>query len=242
MREISDLNVKQIHIFATDRIPFAPLRTPVGQKALVELFSWGEIGANPAVGELIFKAGAFQPKEGPPIIVNNLQISDRRIVLDVAAETEKATLVYSALAETLARFDVSRRWTDAAPIVLVHETNCVVTMEFEWSSLLSSPILQFAQVLNSRFSSDTADASIAGVKCGIVFSFAVKHASIQAHGITLTNKVFAIEPRVSTPLSEKRYRTCSPVDSSTHLALLRDFEALVMGRLRRKKGTPESLK
>jgi hypothetical protein len=230
MKDISDLTVKQIRIFGADRIPFAPLRTAVGQKMLMELFSWTEFGIDRPTGELIFRTGAFQPKDSPPIVVNSLQISDRRILLEVVSETEKATLVYKALAEAVATLDSTKRWIDAVPVVLVHETRCMATLEFEWDCLFSDSFLRFSKKLERKLSSDNANASIAGARCGLVFSFAIKEDSIRKHGISLSNKLFTVEPRANTPLSERRYITISPVDSDTHLALLRDFEALIIGK------------
>jgi hypothetical protein len=225
MKDISELKVKQIRIFAADRIPFATLRTALGQKSLAELFSWSEIGANPATGELIYNAGVLQPATGKPIVVDSLQINDRRIVLEVAGETAHAGIVYSGLAELLARYDLGGRWKDAEPVVLVHETSCVVTMDFEWSSLLSAPFLCFTQRMIPALSSEAAAANIIGIKCGIIFSYALKDQTIREHGISLSNKPFSVEPRVNTPLSERRYFTSSPTDSDTHMDLLRKLEA-----------------
>jgi hypothetical protein len=239
MKDISELKVKQIRIFGADRVPFAALRTAMGKKAMAELFSWNEIVPNPITGELIFGAGAFQPKDAPPIIVDSLQIGDRRIVLEVSGDSEKATAIYTALAEGLVRFDRGRRWADASPIVLVHETSCVATLDFDWRSLLSSPLVQFAKELASKLTNDSASATIAGVNCGIIFSFGVKDPSILQNGITLSNKTFAIEPRVNTPLSERRYYTFSPVDSDKHLVLLREIEALIAGK---QSDTPKERK
>lgn len=235
MKEISELKVKQIRIFGVDRIPFGALRTAVGQKALNELFSWSEIGTNPVTGELVYSAGVFKQKEGLPIVVDRIQISDRRIVLDVACETEQATIIYSTLSEALARFDVGQRWTNGTPIVLVHETSCIVTLDFDWNCLLSNPLLQFTRVLTDKLSSDAASARVVGIRCGIMFSYAVEDHAVREHGITLSNKAFIVEPRANTPLAERRFHTSSPVDSTTHMALIRDLETLMADKPRQKE-------
>jgi len=235
MKDVSELKVKQIRIFPADRIPFATLRTIIGQKSLAEHFSWSEIGANPATGELIYSAGVLQSTNGNPIVVDRLQINDRRIVLQVTGETAQASVVYSSLAGLLAGFDSSGRWKDSEPVVLVHETTCVVTMDFEWNSLLSAPLLGFAQSMMPVLTSEAAAADIIGIKCGIVFSYALKDQTIREHGITLSNKTFSVEPRVNTPLSERRYFTASPTDSDTHMDLLRKLEDTMLGKAVRKK-------
>lgn len=227
MKEITDLRVKQFRIFGADRIPFLPLKTALGQKAMIETYSWREFGENPPTRELIYNGGVFQPPDAPPILINNLQISDRRIVLEVTGNTEQAAAVFVSIAQLLERYDSTGVWKNAQPVVVTNETTCVVTLDFDWDLMFSWQFVEFSKGLTKKFSSHSAVPEIAGVKCGIVFSFDVKNPEIQRHGITLSNKSFTVEPRANTPLSQRRFLTASPTDSGTHLELLRTLETIL---------------
>ncbi len=231
MKNISELKAKQIRIFAPGMIPFVALRTAIGQKSLSALFAWTEVQMS-SNGELVFSSGTFQQKESAPIIINSLQINERRLILEVLGDTAQADEVYRALLESLLQFDNSGLLKDALPIVVSNETSCVAALDFDWTCLISPRLLEFGRKLELELSTKSAKAEIIGLRSALVFSFTIQDEAIRENGISLSPKPFIIEPRASIPLSERRYLTSSPTDTKNHMQLLSKLERSLASKKR----------
>ncbi len=178
---------------------------------------------NPS-GDLIFSSGTLQRNDLSPILINGVQINERRIILDISDDSERGFEVFAKLVEVLLQFDKSNSLKETSPVVFTQETSCVATLDFDWTSLISQKFLDFGRNLESEFSTTIAKAGIIGLRSALVFAFTIEDQIIRENGVTLSPKGFVVEPRANVPLSERRYLTMSPTDTKTHLHLLGKLE------------------
>jgi hypothetical protein len=238
MRDISELKVKQFRIFGAGVIPFGAVNTGAGHQALLKKFGFREAGINPAGVDLVFQGGTTTLPGGRVVVVDRLELNDRRIVLEVSGRSEDGDAVAAVVIETIAELteqfhggQVAAAWRQANPIVITHETTCTVTLGFEWLSLASPVAVAYTKErVLPALSSEAAEARIKGLRFAFVVSYAAKGDLLREHGVTLSDKLFFIEPKANTPFSSRKYHTSSPTDSKTHLELVRGLEKLLASR------------
>ena len=232
MKEVTELKTKQFRIFAADTIPFPAINTDLGRQAIVKIFSFRDATLNPPLMEWTFEGGTLAKEEKQHIVIEQLQLNARRIVIDVSGSTDDANHVFSVIKESLTHplFGSGSRWRDAKPVVATHETSCVASLDFDWSSLLNPVFLDFNKQTIATFSDEIAAAQIIGMALRFRINFNPLDERIKQNGVVLSDKTFTIEPRQEAPLSDRRYFTASPTDTVTHLELLTKFENMILGR------------
>ena len=229
MKDISELKLKQFRIFAADTLPFAALNTEIGQSALTKVFSFRSSVQNLQLREWIFEGGTLSKNKDRIIVIERMQLSERRIVTEIMGNTEDADYVYSVVKEALSHslFGGGDRWTQAEPVVLTHETSCIVTLDFDWSSLLAPGFSKFSEIMLRAASHEFASAQTRGISLGFRLTFTLLDERVKQHSITLADKPFVIEPRQDAPPSDRRYFTTSPTETETHLKLLSQLEEML---------------
>ncbi len=221
MKDVSLLEVRQVRIFPADRLAFAHLAAASATLALAKLLG-GAVSSVSVPGELTFVAGSFVDDDGKTTrVIKTIQISDRRIVLVVEGDSAAANKAYE-----LVRAFVAEIGTDPGkPLTLTEETTCVATLDFDWTALIAPAVRDFGLgVMLEKLSSAGSSPEIRGLSFSFRLSYPDVPEELHRHGVTLAEKAFTIEPRIQTPLSERRYFTSSPTDTSSHFKLIEALE------------------
>jgi hypothetical protein len=223
MKEIGEFEVKQVRIFPIDSLPFVRLITPAVATAFKEQFGWGGVEI-PSEGEVLFRPGLLADAEAKDaVVIKGLQLNERRMILNVMGDSRTANRVHKAICDFFAG---NAGWRPVEPLILTEETTCVATLAFEWTRLLSPALREFAvgNLLERLSTQSPATPEIRGVNLSFRLAYPDLPPNLREHGVALSDKKLTIEPRVNTPLSDRRYYTFSPSDSETHLQLLEHLE------------------
>lgn len=234
MKNCTLLDVKQLRIFAPDRLPFTELLTSKGLNAFKGRFGWTEMG--PIEGEqpeLAFENGTLP---GSDTVIRRLSVTPRRVLLSLDSDSSTLSRVYEAVRAFFGELDRAGAWSGCEPLILTEETTALVDLDFEWTALLAPGLVAFSQkpLLASTVQAEVAPV-LAGLRLGIKLRYPRVPEHLQMHGVSLASKALVIEPRADTPLAAKRYWTQSPTDSETHVRLLEVLERNIAG----KPETPE---
>jgi hypothetical protein len=235
MKDISQLVVTQVRIFAPDDLPFRSMLTQEGRDTVVSAFKFSGVTPNASGGEFLFAGGTFRADNTAlPTVVSSLTIGERRVAIEVGGDSLTASQVFRAVAELLKSLQGDAR-PSAEPLILTQTTVCVARLDFDWSALFSEGFVEFASAsLVQQASSKYAKARIERASLGVTLNYMIAEPGLSLAGIAVSAKQFYIEPRANVPLSERRYFTTSPTDSETHLGLLRELERSVGKRQAQK--------
>ncbi|MGE0456024.1 MAG: hypothetical protein AB7O37_21960 [Vicinamibacteria bacterium] len=229
MRDLEVLDAKQVRIFAVDALPID--RLGLASAALRERFNWdkGEVQAD---GDLLLQGGA-SPAKGDPnaVIIRTLQLGSRRIVLSVVGDTRDADRIYSELIEVLVSATGRESWR-AQPVLKVHETAAVVTLDVDPRALIAPALLSFVDQAGNQLSLEKVRAWWREFSLSFKFSYDLETHDLKEYSTTVSDKLLTIEPRSGLPLDGRRYFTKSPVDTDTHRALLEDLERRLTAQAR----------
>ena len=229
MKQPRELRVLQIRVFETDVLGYASFRV---QQALHEIRSRYGFGTAPGPdlavsAPLLFAFGKFV-HDGTDYLINTLIIEDRRVLLDLTAGSEVCSAFFEDLREVLCGLDLRKPSTPYEPMLRVEETTCVAEFDFELDQLLSNPLREFAGDLNAAV--QLQDTSVLLVPSIIRFSIRYMDVAeeLKRHQVSLLDKDFRIELRANTDPADRVYFTHSPLDSDTHLRLVRDLEQAIV--------------
>lgn len=235
MRDIEALSARQVRIFEADVVPYRVLRTGVGVEYLKNAFSFRETVS--AEGELGFLAGGFLlPETQELLAINFMTINERKIVIEVAGNTAQADALFAEIRRVAWHGHPDSELHLREPLITAHETQCSVTMDFDWDALLNQLLASYMKgpalaALPGR--SSHATARIKHLSLRFTIGFTTDAHNLLDSGITLSDKPVVIEPRVDTPLKDRRYFTASPLDTESHMQLLAELERSILGGRRK---------
>jgi hypothetical protein len=240
MKEIVDLTVGQVRVFPTDTLPFADLRAPSSTKAIKDTFHFENVFADPIGAQITFNNGTFESK-GKVVNILAFAIEQRRIQLQVRGHSAMADAFYSAVWDALPTAVKHAKRQGPQPLVKVEETTCVATLDIDFEELIAPQLLRFIMTeAKERLGTDFGVPKSIALK-GLSFEvkYSAKDPSLEEHDVVLSNKLLTIEPRLATPMRERRFYTSSPTDSETHLALLQRLEKEVSASESKKQQSRE---
>lgn len=230
MKEITDLTVTQIRVFAVDVVPLSKINTKSCIEKIRGDLSVSQIESTPfigGIGPIIFLRGEIK-EENRVIVINRIAVEHRRIILEVVGTSKETDHVYDVLLSSIASvadIDLGRL---QIPLLIAETTQCVATLDFPFESLFSN---SFIELLNSRVkkeaTSKIAKGSVRPLVAEVEISYQIKDETLIKHSISMSPKKFTIAPRTGIPLEARRYFLSSPFDSDTHLNLVRDLEEAI---------------
>lgn len=220
MRDIIELAVAQIRIYASDVLPFLSVHSAPGARRIQEAFQFRNVDADPLGRHVRFGYGVFE-YEGRSVNVIDLLIDPRRIQFQIRG----SSLIADAFCLAVLRLFVPIG-DIAEPLMKSDETNCVAILDIDFTDLVSPALMNFAMHdAKDKLRTAYGKPKAIGFRS---LSFEIKYqpfnSELEEHGIALANKTLTIEPRTGTSLRERRFYTTSPTDSDTHLELLKRLE------------------
>jgi len=235
MKDLSILGVQQVRIFTADVIPLTAFTTAAGINALKETFGFSSLGPGDDGTDLVVLRGGVCPldESGNFAVINALHLNDRRVIVDVRADSSTTSAVFGAIWAALSSVKEDRATSVAPPppIVFTEECKSVSTLDFDWAAVFPPALAGYAagDRLVDLLSSPQARADISGFSIGFRIRYDLTEKSISRAGITIGDKVVKLEPRVGTTREQRRYFAESPTSSDDHINLLREIEAALTG-------------
>jgi hypothetical protein len=225
MKDVVDMRVTQVRLYPTDLLPFFDIRVPSNLKALKEVFGFETVNLDPGGVSFVCQNGAVKVDE-QVIPVVSLTVEPRRISLGIRGSSKMADAVYGEFQKLLFSFAGGSKKQDYPPLVKAEDTSCVATLSIDFEDLIASALMKYlhSDVKSALETKSAVPKSVVFKNLTFEIRYAPTDPQLEEHEITMSNKTLVIEPRAATPRKERRFFTSSPVDSDTHLSILRGLE------------------
>ena len=221
MENVTGMVVMQTRVFAPDIVPYRLIVTPLGTNLLKQTLGFRDASWNQENWDYVFQDGTFEYRSiTVPIIW--LGFNDRRILIQVQGDSDAALAAYSSVRGLLT--DLAPDFQNPEPLLFSQETSCSVKLDFEWTSLLSTALVEQVNKRAKEVSTEEIGMAVKGLTLRFTLGAARKSELLTDYGITIFDQTIAIEPKANVPLSERVYFTYSPCDSDTHLKLVTELE------------------
>lgn len=228
MKNVTGMQVQQTRVFALDVVPYHLVITSLGSNRLRQVFGFGSTNWQENL-EYIFQDGTIE-HQGRTVPITWASFHDRRILIQVLGNSSAAHTAYSAIGEVLTEMEPGFR--NATPLTLIEETSCAAQLDFEWTALFNPALVEHVSQGIQELSSEQVGRFLKGVNVRFTLGIERKSKDLSEQGINIFDQSLIVEPRADTPLSERIYYTYSPCDSDTHLKLVSELEANLVGRRR----------
>jgi hypothetical protein len=209
-----------------DEIPLSNLLPQEHLERLGRLFGFRNVEIAKTAGQvgIVFEHGVFDT-ELHSRAIDKLEISERKIVLTVEGTSENADELLAELEAHLLDLSNAEGEQLLHPILESHESEIVAQLDFSVEDLLSPTYFDFVRnTVQQEANSDIASATIQPVTLQFRVDYLLKDESIQEQRISLSPKVFSLEPRRGSLLADRIYYSKAPFDTDTHLRLLKELE------------------
>ncbi len=222
MKDLMAQVVTQVRIYPPDWIPYRQLTAANGIALFKEVLAFRGTGVAGDSGDLAFEGGTLSLEGQPPIHINQVQINDRRIIVQVAGDSDGANASFAMIAKI---FDGLRRVDlEESPQIVTDDTASVATFSFGWEDLISDKVAAFSKLLLEQPEFEGTSPFIKSISVRVQLGFLEKEEH-KSTGISLSDKVLTLETRKDTPIRERRFYTTLPFASQKASALLGKLEA-----------------
>jgi hypothetical protein len=224
------LGVTQVSLVKFDEIPLHKLVLRKCSEQLASLFQFNqiEIGENPLGQSIVVCHQGMYNSDSGDYPIKRLEIQERKILYNIDGPSEMANEFFASLTNFLADLAETTNETFLTPIVKADESEIVTHLDFSAEALFSPVYWQFIKsTVVSKTSSEIADTSIQPALLSFQVEYFVKDKTISEYSININKKDFTVSPRPGSPLSEQIYYSKAPVDTNTHMELLRQLEHII---------------
>ncbi len=229
---VNKTRIHQVLLFRFDEIPIGRLTQLSVRSQLGELFNFAEVdlAQDSSSGKTVVDArsGALKD-ELSTIILIRMQIEERRILLDVDGTSGDAERITARLRKFLSDLSGRQEPEFLQPVHKAEDSQIIARLEFGAGRIISE---QFAGFVESEVGPATSQGLAKGVVSLSRVAFDVRYMlqdmSLDDYRITISPKQFILGPRPGLPLEEQVYFSQAPVDTATHIELLRKLESRLM--------------
>ncbi|HLE08946.1 MAG TPA: hypothetical protein VI914_04895 [Thermodesulfobacteriota bacterium] len=231
MKNISDISIIQTRLYEADVIPFKKLLTATNLKNLMAPFAFTQItpiedDSKNVVG-ILMKLGEFKTDERV-YPIEMLVVEINKIVIKILGDTAIANKFYNQIAKLLSDIDPDGQMLKKSPLLIVPQTTCAVSFDFDYSDIFSKKFTSFIKKQATKACSSSIDnkakVNITPHSLAFEITYQITDNRLQGSRARIESKVLRMEPRVGIPLKERHFYTASPTDSETHLKLFSELE------------------
>src|SRR3990170_654043 len=214
MKNISDISIIQTRLYEADVIPFKKLLTATNLKNLMAPFAFTQItpiedDSKNVVG-ILMKLGEFKTDERV-YPIEMLVVEINKIVIKILSD-----------------IDPDGQMLKKSPLLIVPQTTCAVSFDFDYSDIFSKKFTSFIKKQATKACSSSIDnkakVNITPHSLAFEITYQITDNRLQGSRARIESKVLRMEPRVGIPLKERHFYTASPTDSETHLKLFSELE------------------
>lgn len=227
--KVFEMTAIQVRIYAEDTIPYHLLLRPNSIQMIAERFGFQHqdvpfpILAPGAPKVLNFLTGELKVDDRQ-FIIEQLNFENRKISLRVKGSTDGVNLVFEAILTTLKDICPGYDFEESKVILRTDQTECVVQLEIDFLSFFSQKFRKYYKSTLPLHLPNKPEMIIPK-KLSLEISF-FQPKEFRGYNVSLSPKLFTIEPRTNTRLEDKVFLTQSPCSSETHLKILKEIEEL----------------
>jgi len=219
MAEILQLFSITRHLYQPDALPLARLQLESSLQRLKERYRFTGTAAAPGV-PLLASAGEFLPHGSTsPVPVQQVAFVSNAIEVQVSGDTKTAEELHRDLRAFLAEISGGQKPSFPEYAMSV-QTLAIVRLGIPVEALFSDKLNRYmTNVAIPAFKLADAELHVQLARLQWVVNY-----TRDATDYHYEPKLFTLEPRFGTRLSDQIYYTQSPTDSETHLRLLEEIE------------------
>src|SRR5688500_10856505 len=143
MKDVSDLETTQIHLYAAGQIPYKQILTRESVELIRNSFGFREPSGVPGVTELIFEGGKVNLGGFGDVTITRIHLGERRIILSVAGNSAAADQLFVVLRSMISGMEPARGFDKMNPITFKQETSCVARLDIGWEEFLNPRFVEF---------------------------------------------------------------------------------------------------
>jgi hypothetical protein len=230
--DIISQKITYIALVRLNEIPLPKLFMRHYQDLLVNTMKFASIEAlqNPSGEKLVairFLNGLYDRENGGAIIINSVQVEERKMIITMEGLSQDAEECYYKLAEIYSEISGIKRENYLKPILISQESEIVAKLNFPFSKLISNTLLEYAEnEATSHATLEIADAIIKPMSIKFKIDYIENSPKLKDHNITLSSKDFIIGSAVGYPTDEQVFYCKGPFNSNTHVKILADIEKI----------------
>lgn len=226
--KVISVNSAQVTLVRHDEIPLNKVGIKRNADQLQHIFGFQNIQvAGLETGEVAYfrgTAGSIRVEETDYPIMQ-LKIEERRIILRVGGNTNIANTSYEKLKQFLVKLVDIEPEVFMKPIVIANESEIITQLDFHINEMFDSRFIGFINgELNEVASSELAKTFANLMYLEFEIRYQPENESLMEHNISLAPKSFKIEPRKGTPHKDRMYYCMAPLDTESHIELLKQLE------------------
>ena len=215
-----------------DEIPLAKIATPTYTKLFVKRYNFTNFEINQIANlrlTLAFQLGLFQT-EDEEIVITNLEIEERKIIINVEGDKRAASLLVDDLMGLLSELADSANEDLLTPIIEANESELVVKLDFNINSVISPNYLALVEKdVKPELGLGNSTTQIRPASIRFEVEYLPDDFNLQDNKIALTRKEMILQRRPGYPLEENVFVSKLPANSDVHIKLLEKIEALFSG-------------
>jgi hypothetical protein len=222
MAEIIQIFCVVRRLLAPDSFPWPLLILPTNLQTLKERYKFSDVGQQPALAEgtqggVVANAGEFV-HSGSLIPIQQLLIGPNLIQIQAGADDKTSDLFYADLLKWFR--EIQQSGSETKEYAKSFQSIVVARLAVDFAEMLSPKLRKFLKekvdpALKVR------DAEVEMLLQGL--SWRVSYTAKNPDYMYIP-KIFTLEPRSGSKLSDRLYYTASPTDYATHIKLLNEFE------------------
>jgi len=224
MKNIHELTVVQTYYFKQDELPYSYLNTKAFVSSLEDAFEFQS--KNPLIVQngvgpgFDFFNGSLK-KAAQLIPIKQFRYEPTKLSLVIVGNSQVARSIFD---EVVSKIRAIVPTFVPNVIEIGQQANCVVDLDFDYRLLFNPHVIKFLEDNTKVIASSKGNDAVVEPR---IFRAAVKVSNkIYTENNIGTETVISIEPRIGTSLSQQRYFISAPVDSTTLIRLIEEFEKL----------------
>ncbi|MFH1928295.1 MAG: hypothetical protein ABIK79_09030 [Chloroflexota bacterium] len=225
--EIRNRNSLLVSLFEFDQIPFSRLLHNSSLSHIQNMYEFQgvEIKQNPNGQPVVaFHIGVYSDDKG---VIKRIELEERRILIEVDGSSNIADAILDEIKEYFCKLAACVEENFLSPVVQSRESVIGAKMGFHANNLVHQKLLDFVNnrvVEEANMEQGNAISNFHGVMFRL--DYIPTEEKLKDYRITLSRKEFSLGPRDGTSLDERIFISKAPVDTSTHIQLLEEIEAI----------------
>lgn len=208
-----------------DEVPLFKLISSENLASLTNRYQFKsvDLGSSDNRPAVLCQLGVFQDQKELPII--KLAIEERKIVCDLEGSKSDVDALYSDIVDFLVPLSDRDKEKLLEPVVVTNESEIVVQLDFNVTSLLSAQYVGFLEAnVVPQLGFGLASARIRPASIRFEVEYSTETRALQDYRISLSRKDLLLQPRAGYPLEDRVFVSKAPIDSELHKRLLSDLE------------------
>jgi len=225
--EIRHISTKKIIIVQFEQLPFNYLVLDETAKLINDVFHFKGIELLPKADEqplFLFSMGTLADDKDNGLITK-IEIERRRILIEVDGDSKFADSVHTRLREVFQEIEGPPK-VEMDTIIESYDSLIISQLDFHANQLIEPGLISIINgPLVDESKSDIAFSKMNHFILRFRMDYFISDEKMKEYKVTISPKVFSLGPRDGTLLSEQLFLSEAPLDTATHVEILKRIEA-----------------